>query len=255
MVVMRRGFTLTKRNKAFIVGRSIMVILMALLYSSVYYQFDEVNAQLVMGLIFSVVMFVSLGQQAQIPTFIAARDVFYKQRRSNFFRTSSFVLSNSVSQIPLGLAESLVFGSLVYWMCGYVSSVRAFLLFEVMVLMTNMAMAAWIFFLSCASPNLNVANPVSLVFILFFVLFAGFVITKEQIPDYLIWIYWINPMAWSVRALAVNQYTDSKFDTCVYHGVDYCSNYNMSMGEYSLTTFEVPTEKFWLWAVLQKSMA
>ncbi|KAG2880042.1 hypothetical protein PC115_g22620 [Phytophthora cactorum] len=247
MVVMRRGFTLTKRNKAFIVGRSIMVILMALLYSSVYYQFDEVNAQLVMGLIFSVVMFVSLGQQAQIPTFIAARDVFYKQRRSNFFRTSSFVLSNSVSQIPLGLAESLVFGSLVYWMCGYVSSVRAFLLFEVMVLMTNMAMAAWIFFLSCASPNLNVANPVSLVFILFFVLFAGFVITKEQIPDYLIWIYWINPMAWSVRALAVNQYTDSKFDTCVYHGVDYCSNYNMSMGEYSLTTFEVPTEKFWLW--------
>ncbi|KUG01591.1 Pleiotropic drug resistance protein ABC superfamily [Phytophthora nicotianae] len=54
-------------------------------------------------------------------------------------------------------------------------------------------------------------------------------------------------MAWSVRALAVNQYTDSSFDTCVYKGVDYCTNYNMTMGEYSLTTFEVPTERFWLW--------
>ncbi|CAI5746614.1 unnamed protein product [Peronospora destructor] len=113
--------------------------------------------------------------------------------------------------------------------------------------MTNLAMASWFFFLSCASPNLNVANPMSMVSILFFILFAGFVITKEQIPDYLIWVYWINPMAWSIRALAVNQYSDSSFDTCVYKGIDYCAEYNMTMGEYSLTTFEVPTEKFWLW--------
>ncbi|ETN11717.1 hypothetical protein PPTG_09427 [Phytophthora nicotianae INRA-310] len=132
-------------------------------------------------------------------------------------------------------------------MCGYVSTVEAFLLFELMLFLTNLAMAAWFFFLSCASPDLNVANPISMVSILFFVLFAGFVITKDQIPDYLIWIYWINPMAWGVRALAVNQYTDDSFDTCVYNDVDYCANYNMTMGEYSLTTFEVPTEKFWLW--------
>ncbi|GMF40663.1 unnamed protein product [Phytophthora fragariaefolia] len=245
--VVQRQITLTMRDTAFLIGRSIMVILMGLLYSSTFYQFDEANAQLVMGIIFNAVMFVSLGQQAQIPVFVAAREVFYKQRRANFFRTASFVLSNSVSQIPLGLAESVVFGSIVYWMCGYVSTVEAFLLFELMLFVTNLAMAAWFFFLSCASPDLNVANPISMVSILFFVLFAGFVITKDQIPDYLIWVYWINPMAWGVRALAVNQYTDSSFDTCVYNGVDYCATYNMTMGEYSLTTFEVPTEKFWLW--------
>ncbi|KAL3672584.1 hypothetical protein V7S43_001879 [Phytophthora oleae] len=247
MAVMRRQIVLTSRDMAFLVGRSIMVIMMGLLYSSTFYQFEETNAQLVMGIIFNAVMFVSLGIQAQIPTFIAARDVFYKQRRANFFRTSSFVLANSVSQLPLGLAESLVFGSIVYWMCGYVATFEAFLLFELMLFLTNLAMAAWFFFLACASPDLNVANPLSMVSILFFVLFAGFVITKEQIPDYLIWVYWINPMAWGVRALAVNQYTDSSFDTCVYDGIDYCANYNMTMGEYSLTTFEVPTEKFWLW--------
>ncbi|EEY54022.1 ATP-binding Cassette (ABC) Superfamily [Phytophthora infestans T30-4] len=247
MGVVRRQITLTMRDTAFLVGRSVMVILMGLLYSSVFYQFDETNAQLVMGIIFNAVMFVSLGQQAQIPMFMAAREVFYKQRRANFFRTSSFVLSNSVSQIPLGFAESLVFGSILYWMCGYVSTVEAFLLFELMLFLTNLAMAAWFFFLSCASPDLNVANPLSMVSILFFVLFAGFVITKDQIPDYLIWIYWINPMAWGVRALAVNQYTDDSFDVCVYNDVEYCADFNMTMGEYSLTTFEVPTDKFWLW--------
>ncbi|KAG7375125.1 hypothetical protein PHYPSEUDO_003565, partial [Phytophthora pseudosyringae] len=247
MAVVKRQVTLTSRDTAFLIGRLAMVTLMSLLYSSVFYQLDETNAQLVMGIIFNAVMFVAFGQQSQIPTFIAAREVFYKQRQANFFRTSSFVLSNSVSLIPLGFAESLVFGSILYWMCGYVSTVEAFLLFELMLFMTNLAMAAWFFFLSCASPDLNVANPCSMVSILLFFLFAGFVITKEQIPDYLIWIYWINPMAWGVRALAVNQYTDSSFDTCVYKDVDYCASYNMTMGEYSLTTFEVPIEKFWLW--------
>ncbi|KAL8002461.1 putative pleiotropic drug resistance protein PDR/CDR [Plasmopara halstedii] len=245
--VVRRQITLTKRNTAFLIGRSVMVILLGLLYGSVYFQFDETRAQLVMGLIFNAVMFVSLGQQAQIPVYIAAREVFYKQRKSNYFRTSSFVLANSVSQIPLGFAECLVFGSILYWMCGYVATAEAYLLFELMLFMTNLAMAAWFFFLSCASPDLNVASPISMVSILFFILFAGFVITKDQIPDYLIWIYWINPMAWSVRALCVNQYTDSSFDTCIYDGENYCTNYNLTMGEYSLSTFEVPTEKFWLW--------
>ncbi|TDH71932.1 hypothetical protein CCR75_006903 [Bremia lactucae] len=245
--VVQRQITLTNRDTAFLVGRSIMVILMGLLYSSVFYQFDETNAQLVLGLIFNAVLFVSLGQQAQIPMYISARDVFYKQRRSNFFRTSSFVLSNSVSQIPLGFAESLVFGSILYWMCGYVSTLKAYLLFELMLFVTNLAMSAWFFFLSCVAPDLNVANPISIVSILFFILYAGFVITKEQIPSYLIWLYWMNPFAWSIRALAVNQYTDSSFDTCVYNGIDYCADYGMNMGDYSLSTFEVPTEKFWLW--------
>ncbi|KAG2765703.1 hypothetical protein PC112_g25632 [Phytophthora cactorum] len=94
--VVQRQITLTTRDTAFLVGRSVMVILMGLLYSSVFYQFDETNAQLVMGIIFNAVLFVSLGQQAQIPMFMAAREVFYKQRRANFFRTSSFVLSNSL---------------------------------------------------------------------------------------------------------------------------------------------------------------
>ncbi|KAK1937114.1 ABC transporter G family member 31 [Phytophthora citrophthora] len=247
MAVTRRQITLTSRDKAFLAGRSAMTLMMGLLYSSTYFQFQESNAQLVMGLIFNAVSFVAFGQQSQIPMIMAARDVFYKQRRANFFRTSSFVLGNSVSQIPLGIAESLVFGSMVYWMCGYVATVEAFLIFELMLFLTNLAMASWFFFLSCAAPNLNVATPISMVSVLLYLMFAGFTITKEQIPDYLIWIYWIDPMAWSVRALAINQYSDSSFDTCVYDGTDYCEKYNMTMGKYSLTTFEVQTEKFWLW--------
>lgn len=246
MTLMRRQSMITMRNTAFLKGRTIMVVVMGLLYASVFYQFDVENIQVVMGIIFAAVLFLALGQASQIPTFMSAREVFYKQRGANFFRTSSYVLSSSVSQVPLAFLETAVFGSLVYWMCGFVASVESYLLYELMLLMTNLAFAAWFFFLSAIAPDLHVAKPISMVSILFFVLFAGFVISRNSIPDYFIWIYWINPIAWCVRALAVNQYRNAEFDVCEYEGVNYCQASGKPMGEYLLQWFDVPSEKYWI---------
>jgi ABC-type multidrug transport system ATPase subunit len=165
--LMRRQTKVTMRNTAFLKGRAIMVIIMGLLYASTFFQFDVADAQLVLGIIFSAVLFLALGQASQLPTFLAARDVFYKQRGANFFRTSSYVLSSSVSQLPLALMESLLFGTLVYWMCGFVPTAGAYLLYELMLFLTNLAFAAWFFFLSSVSPDLHVAKPISLVSVLF----------------------------------------------------------------------------------------
>ncbi|KAG7399958.1 hypothetical protein PHYBOEH_007478 [Phytophthora boehmeriae] len=246
-LLMRRQITITKREMSAFIMRMVTSTVIALLCSSVYYQFDSTNAQLAMGIIFESILNLSVGQAAQIPTFMAAREVFYKQRGANFFRTASYVLSSSATQVPPIVLESLVFSSIVYWMCGFLSSFWNFFIFFVMLCFINFALSAFFFLLAATSPNLNVANPLSSVAILIFTLFAGYTITKDQIPDYLIWLYWINPTAWGVRTLAVNQYINSHFDKCVYDGVDYCAKYNMTMGEYSLNTYEVPSEKFWLW--------
>ncbi|GMF30047.1 unnamed protein product [Phytophthora lilii] len=246
-LLMKRQIRVTLRDSAALIGRLFMNTIMGLLYSSVFYQFNPTNAQLVIGVIFASVLCLSLGQSAQIPTVMAAREVFYKQRGANFFRTASYVLSSSVSQLPPIILESVVFGSIVYWMCGFVDTIGAFFLFLLMLCLSNLALTSFFFFLASAAPNFNVANPISSVSILFFILFGGFVITKEQIPDYLIWVYWINPIAWSVRALAVNQYSDSAFDKCTYGDVNFCESFNQTVGDYSLGLFEVPSEKFWLW--------
>ena len=246
-LLMTRQVKVTLRDSAALCGRLFMNTIMGLLYASVFYQFDPTNAQLVMGVIFASVLCLSLGQSAQIPTVMAAREVFYKQRGANFFRTASYVLSSSASQLLPIILESVVFGCIVYWMCGFVDTIGVFFLFLLMLIITNLAFTAFFFFLASASPNFSIANPISSVSILFFILFGGFVITKEQIPDYLIWIYWINPIAWCVRALAVNQYRDDTFDTCVYGDINFCESFNQTVGIYSLGTFEVPSEKYWLW--------
>ncbi|KAG7380307.1 hypothetical protein PHYPSEUDO_007319 [Phytophthora pseudosyringae] len=245
--LMQHQLKVAARNTAYLKGRGFMVVVMGLLNGSVYYQFDVADAQLVLGIVFASVMFLSMSQSAQIPTLMASRDVFYKQRGANFYRTASYVWANSVSQLPLAVLESLIYGSLVYWMCGFVPTAGAFLLFELTVALTIMAFAAFFLFLTAAAPDLHVVEPISMTTTLFFILFGGFVITKGNIPDYLVWLYWLNPVAWCVRSLAVSQYSDARFDTCIYKDVNYCDKYSMTMGKYSLSLFEVPSETYWIW--------
>ncbi|GMF32376.1 unnamed protein product [Phytophthora fragariaefolia] len=203
------------------------------------------SISVVMGVMFATVMFLSLGQGSQIPVYIAGRDIFYKHRRANFFRTGSYVLA-TVSQIPLAFAETIIFGSIVYWVCGFAAEAKLFLIFEIVLFVANLAMGMWFFFLAGICPNANVVMPVGMVSVLCFIIFAGFVVTRSQIPDYLIWAHWISPIAWAIKALAVNQYRSSEFDVCVYDDVDYCSKYGRNMGEYYLNLFDFATEKEWV---------
>ncbi|RLN02273.1 hypothetical protein BBJ28_00017082, partial [Nothophytophthora sp. Chile5] len=247
IAVTQRQFSIVMRNTAFLQGRGLLVVIMGLLNSSAYYQLDMADSQLAMGIIFTSVLFLSLSQSAQIPTFMAVRDVFYKQRGANFFRTSSYVLANSVSQIPLAIAESVTFGTLVYWICGFVPSAGSYLFFLLTLAITNLAFAAYFFFVASISRDLHVAEPISMVATLLFILFGGFVITRDQLPAYLLWVYWLNPVSWSVRSLVVSQYSDSRFDTCQYGDVDYCELYGMKMGAYSLSLYNVQSETYWVW--------
>ncbi|KAE9292759.1 hypothetical protein PR003_g24681 [Phytophthora rubi] len=143
MTLFRRQLMITYRNKPFVFGRLLMIGVMGLLYCSTFYKFDPTQISVVMGVIFSSIMFLSMGQSSQMPTYLAERDIFYKQRGANFYRTASYVLAQSVGQIPLAVAETLIFGSLVYWVCSFEADFWRFIIFLVILLVMNLAMGMW----------------------------------------------------------------------------------------------------------------
>jgi ABC-type multidrug transport system ATPase subunit/ABC-type multidrug transport system permease subunit len=242
----RREMLLSMRNTDFIVSRVVMVLLMGLIYGSLYFQAVMTNIQLVMGVLFSVVLFLMLGQTAQIATFLDAREVFYKHRGSNMAQTVAYVMASCLRQLPLAIAEAVVFGAIVYWMVGFQASIERFLVFEALLACTILVYVSWFFLLSSVSPNVNIMFPIVMISIVFFILFTGFVMPRGEIPDYLIWVYWIDPLAWVLRALVVNEYRFGSFAECVYEGDDYCAKFGMTSGEYYLSLFGVPSEKHWV---------
>ncbi|KDO26429.1 hypothetical protein SPRG_08232 [Saprolegnia parasitica CBS 223.65] len=246
VTVMKRQLILTFRNTAFIQGRVSMVLIMGLLYGLIFYDMDTSQAQVVFGMVFSAIMFIAIGQASQVPTFFASRAIFYKQRGAHFYRTASYVLSTTLAQIPFAIGESIVFGSLVYWMTGFVAETSAFLVFLCALVLANMTFATWFFFISSAAPNLLMAQPLTFLSVLLYVLFAGFMIAKDSIPDYCIWIFWINPLTWCFRALAVNQYASDEFQQCSYGGIEYCERTGMNMGTYQLHLYGFTADRIWI---------
>ncbi|EQC27218.1 hypothetical protein SDRG_14935, partial [Saprolegnia diclina VS20] len=235
------------RNTAFVKSRFIMVLVMGLLYASTFYQVDSANPFVVLGVVFTSVLFLALGQVPLMPAVLESREIFYKQRWANFFRTSSFILAQSFTQVPFAFGETLVFGSIMYWMTGFVSEVGAFFVYLLLLFLTNLALTSWFFFLAVISPDLHIAKPVAMLSILFYILFAGFVLAPSIMPDYFIWIYWINPLSWCLRALAINQYSSDEFQVPVYTGVDYMKLKGDTMGNVMLKTFGLETDTIWIW--------
>jgi ABC-type multidrug transport system ATPase subunit/ABC-type multidrug transport system permease subunit len=247
VTLLRRQIRISLLDRVFLLGRAVMVVVMGLLYGSTFWQMNDANSQLVLGLLFSCTLFLSMGQAAQVPTFVEARSVFYKQRGANFFRSLAYVLASSLTQIPLAITETLIFGSIVYWMGGYVVLADRFLSFLTTLFLCQMWFTSFFFFISAAAPSITIAQPVMMVCILFCVLFGGFLLSKNDIPDYFVWFYWIDPIAWSIRSLSVNQYLAPKFDVCVYGGIDYCARFGTTFGKYSLELSGLPTSASWVY--------
>ncbi|OQR92900.1 ATP-binding Cassette (ABC) Superfamily [Thraustotheca clavata] len=235
------------RNKEFVQSRIVMVLLLGLLYSTTYYQAEADQVITVAGVIFVAVLFLALGQLPLMPSIIDAREIYYKQRDAHFFRTSTYVLALSLTQIPVAVLETLIFGSLMYWITGFTSNAGAFLIYLLLLFVTNLVFNAWFFFLAAVSQNLNAAQPISMVTVLLYVIFSGFIMFPDDMPDYFTWIYWIDPLAWATRALMINEYSADEFQVCVYNGIDYCKVRNATMGNAQLLQVGCKTEKKWIW--------
>ncbi|RLN91156.1 hypothetical protein BBJ28_00007585 [Nothophytophthora sp. Chile5] len=245
--VMKRQTRLLIRNKSFFLGRTVLAALVGLLFGSVYYGMDLTDAQVTIGIVFSATLFLGLGQSATLGPFVQAREVFYKQRGANFYRTSSYVLASCASQLPLAATESLLFGTLIYWLTGLVPTFEHYLVFQLFLLLTVLVFVGWYFFLAAACPNMHVAQPASTVSLLFLILFGGFAVSRKQLPTAMQWLYWADPVAWTTRGILVSQYRSPELDTCQYEDLDYCSAYSgQTMGEYSLGLFEVPDDPKWV---------
>jgi len=244
--LLRRHWTITLRNRKFLSVRAVMVVGGGLIYGTTFYHVDLTNVQATLGVVYQTAIFLSVGQASEVPTFMAAREVFYKQRRANFYRASSFVVAYLAAAAPVIAAECVVFGALVYWLCGLVAELGPFVIFAASLILSSAALSASFLALSAMAPHVGVAQPVSTLSNVLFSVFAGFVVPRGRIPAFLSWLYWLNPVAWCLRSVMVSQYRSSSLDVCVYEDENYCERFNQTAGAYLLSQYDVPADDVWV---------
>jgi len=81
-------------------------------------------------------------------------------------------------------------------------------------------------------PNPDVASNMSGPMTATFLLFGGFLITKDKVPNWLSFIYWLSPFRWGMNSIALNFHSD---------------RFPRAQGDAYLDAWQVPKEDEYKW--------
>jgi ABC-type multidrug transport system ATPase subunit/ABC-type multidrug transport system permease subunit len=233
---------LNLRNKQLILPRIAQAIFMGLIMGTLFFQVSQDAVATKAGLLLFGVMFCGFGNMAEIPIAIDSKNVVQKQYGYGLFPLSTYLLAVVICHMPLVILETIIFGSVIYWLSGLATNAGVFLFFLLVVFCTGLAMSTWFRFLAYSSPNMEsgqlLAGPSTAIFMLF----SGFLITYSNIPNWLIWLYWLSPFSWALRSLMQNEFFSPSYrGPCSYSP-------NNTEGECALQFFDFQINHAYQWS-------
>ena len=104
------------------------------------------------------------------------------------------------------LLDTIVSGSILYWMIGLgqrASASNFFVYLSILFVFASLMNQQMAMFASFATEaKLQVYSAITLFFA---ILFSGYIVPVDTIPSYYVFLYWLNPFAWAYNALIVNE--------------------------------------------------
>jgi len=134
------------------------------------------------------------------------RNVVLKERASATYRVSSYLVSKTMSELPRTVLQVLFFVTLIYWMVGLRADAGAFFVAFYLVLMSQMIAEGLTLCISSVLPDPQAAAAIVPVFIILSMLFGGFLINNDTVPDWIGWIRWISFINYCFSGLLNNQF-------------------------------------------------
>lgn len=140
-----------------------------------------------------------------------------------------------------------VFIVIAYFMIGLTTDGAGYFFIAWLVLITaSLTLTACFRLLACAILSPAAAQAASGFTLLVVIVGSGYIIVRRAIPPWMIWLYWLSPFSWSVRALAVNEMTSPKWQgaTALASGAEAGTvPAGQSLGDSALESFDFYKER------------
>ncbi|KAM5356965.1 hypothetical protein ACJ41O_003611 [Fusarium nematophilum] len=192
------------------------VLVQALIAGSLFYDAPSTSAGVSTrsSAIFFAIMFNTLLAMSEVTDSFSGRPVLAKHRSFALLHPATFCLAQIVADVPIILSQISIFSLVLYFMVGLTVSAKSFFVFWLILVSTTMCMTALFRAIGAAFTTFDKASKVSGLTILASVLYTGFMIPKPDMHPWLVWIYWIDPLAYAFNALVSNEFS-GKIIPCV----------------------------------------
>ena len=216
ILCIERAFRFVVHQPRYMIFRISKAVIMALFIGTMFFdllqrynshgaQPNQQAAFSLQGLLFNVIAFLGFASPAAMPPLLMERAVFWEQRAKRYYSTFPYFFAGIIVELPAALAESLVYGSIVYWMCGLNPAADRYIFFLLVTLFLTLTMNSFCRFVAAASRTFAVANAAAPSVIALMILFAGFIIQEQSIPPWFMWLYYLSPFHYAYEALTINE--------------------------------------------------
>ncbi|EGG13290.1 ABC transporter G family protein [Cavenderia fasciculata] len=170
----------------------------------------EPGAQNRFGSMFFMIALLSFGSITSLDLFYHDRIIFIRERANGYYRTSSYFLAKVLTDlIPMRVIPPIILGSICYYMIGFRSGINHFIYFLISLVLTSSTASSMCMAISTISPTFGTANMLSILLLFVFLLFDGFLLARQSIPKYLVWLVWMSFMSYGLEIPVVNEFAGS----------------------------------------------
>ncbi|XP_023641554.1 ABC transporter G family member 29 [Capsella rubella] len=241
-----RELLLMKRNSFFYVFKTVQIIMVALIASTVYLRTEmgtknESDGAVYVGaLMFSMIVNMFNGF-TELALMIQRLPVFYKQRDLLFHPSWTFTLPTFLLGIPISIFESVVWVTITYYFIGFAPEFSRFLKHLLVIFLTQQMAGSIFRFIAATCRSMILANTGGSLVILLLFMLGGFTVTRGDIPIWWRWAYWVSPMAYTYEALTVNEMLAPRWMN------QPSSDNSTTLGLAVLKIFDIFTDPNWYW--------
>ncbi|KAL3579246.1 hypothetical protein D5086_020750 [Populus alba] len=143
-----------------------------------------------------------------LPVFLQERYIFMRETAYNAYRRSSYVLSHGLVVLPSLIFLSLAFSATTFWAVGLDGGLSGFLFYFLIIFAAFWAGSSFVTFLSGVVPHVMLGYTIVVAILAYFLLFSGFFINRDRIPDYWIWFHYLSLVKYPYEAVLLNEFQD-----------------------------------------------
>jgi len=208
--VLRRGFVSSWRDAKTNYGRISTLTFLGVIFGLVFLQIDDSDYPGVISKLsacFSVLGFGGMLQnQLALPSIIAERAVFYRERASDSYPSWMYSMTLGIVEIPYIAISIMGFILPFYFMVGYKYDAQNFFEFWCSVFMLSLVLSSFGQWAGATFPSFVTAVQGSGTLVTFWFLFGGIFIHPRDIPAGWKWFYYLNPIPKALIACALGQF-------------------------------------------------
>ncbi|KAK4265147.1 hypothetical protein QN277_026234 [Acacia crassicarpa] len=202
---------LMKRNSFIYVFKFVQLFLVALITMSVFFRttmhkntIDD--GGLYLGALYFSMVIILFNGFTEVSMLVAKLPVLYKHRDLHFYPSWVYTLPSWLLSIPTSLMEAGCWVVVSYYTIGYDPAISRFLKQFLLYFLLHQMSIGLFRLIGSLGRNMIVANTFGSFAMLIVMALGGYIISRDHIPPWWIWGFWISPLMYGQNAASANEF-------------------------------------------------